>query len=412
MLSGTDQVQVAVRELRLGRMVVVADDVDRENEGDLVVTADCIQPAQVAFMLRHGSGIICAPMPPERADELDLALMVARASDPLGTAFTVSVDHRDNSTGISAQDRAMTLRALAHPGTAAADLRRPGHVFPLRSRPGGVLRRAGHTEAATDLARMAGGSGVGVITEILSEEGIPLAGRDLQQFAAEHELALVTVAELIRFRRRSERLVTAHGTARLPTRHGDFVATAYQSVIDGSEHLALTRGDVRDAAASSKGVLVRVHSECVTGDVFGSRRCDCGQQLQDSLRLIAAEGVGVLVYLRGQEGRGIGLGLKMQAYALQEEGRDTVDANLELGLPVDLREYGVGASILSDLGVHRLRLITNSPDKYHGLAGFDLEVVGRVRLSATVRPENIAYLTAKRDRMGHLLDLPDCCEAR
>jgi 3,4-dihydroxy 2-butanone 4-phosphate synthase/GTP cyclohydrolase II len=346
-------------------------------------------------------------MPNERADELDLPLMVARPSDPRLTAFTISVDHQNSSTGISATDRAATLRALASPATNAADLRRPGHIFPLRSRPGGVLKRAGHTEAATDLVRMAGRGSVGVITELVSDKGVPMSGDTLREFATSHGVPLLTVAELVRFRRRTERLVVPGGQARLPTRYGTFVATSYRSVLDGTEHLALTCGDLAAADSGPDGVLVRVHSECITGDVLGSQRCDCGRQLSDALELIAAEGTGVLVYLRGHEGRGIGLGLKLQAYSLQDDGRDTVDANLELGLPIDMREYGIGASILADLGVHRLRLITNNPDKYGGLEGFDLEIVSRVRMPSIVGSENFAYLRTKRDRMGHLLDLPE-----
>jgi 3,4-dihydroxy 2-butanone 4-phosphate synthase/GTP cyclohydrolase II len=400
-------VEAAIAAVGAGGMVVVADDVDRENEGDLIMAADAATANTVAFFLRHGSGIICAPMPSERADKLQLPLMVNVSSDHMGTAFTISVDHRGNSTGISANDRAMTLRALADPITSHSELCRPGHVFPLRSRPGGVLKRAGHTEAATDLVRLAGRGVVGTITELVGDDGVPLAGDRLANFAAEHDLPFITVADLVRYRRRSERLVVSSGTARLPTPIGAFTALSYRSVLDDVEHLALTCGDLAAADSSTQGVLVRVHSECVTGDVFGSRRCDCGGQLADALQLIAAEGAGVLVYLRGHEGRGIGLGRKLQAYTLQDQGRDTVDANLELGLPSDNREYGIGASILADLGVHRLRLITNNPDKYGGLEGFDLSLVGRVPMPAQVNTHNLAYLRTKRDRMGHLLDLPE-----
>ena len=400
-------VKDAIAAIAAGGMVVVADDVDRENEGDLVMSADAITPTQVAFYLRHGSGIICAPMPADRADTLDLPLMVTRATDPLGTAFTVSVDHVTSLTGISSVDRAKTLRALADPTTRPSELRRPGHVFPLRSRPGGVLKRAEHTEAAYDLVQLAGRGTVGVITELVADDGIPMSGEVLESFAIEHQFPMITVADLIRYRRRTEQLVERNGTARLPTEFGDFTATSYRSLLDGTEHLALTRGNIREADLDPEGVLVRVHSECITGDVFGSKRCDCGRQLSDALKLIATEGAGVVVYLRGHEGRGIGIGLKLQAYTLQDNGRDTVDANLELGLPVDMREYGIGASILSDLGVHRVRLITNNPEKYGGLDGFDLQLVSRVPLPSIVGPDNVAYLSTKRDRMGHLLDLPE-----
>ncbi|MEV0128457.1 bifunctional 3,4-dihydroxy-2-butanone-4-phosphate synthase/GTP cyclohydrolase II [Dactylosporangium sp. NPDC050688] len=401
----TERVREAIAAITAGGMVLVADDADRENEGDLIMAAGAASAANIAFFLRYGSGIICAPMSAATADALELPLMVSRGTDPLGTAFTVSVDDRNCGTGISASDRALTLRTLADPTTAPGHLRRPGHVFPLRARPGGVLKRAGHTEAACDLVSLAGRGDVGAITELVRDDGVTMSGADLTEFAERHDIPYITVADLVRFRRRTERLVEANGTGRIPTRFGEFTATAYRSTIDDVEHLAFTYGDLH-AADAGRGVLVRVHSECTTGDIFGSLRCDCGKQLADALELIAREGAGVLVYLRGHEGRGIGLGPKLRAYALQDAGRDTVDANLELGLPIDTREYGIGAAILSHLGVHRLRLITNNPRKYGGLDGFDLEVVERVRMSTTVCADNIAYLTTKRDRMGHLLDLP------
>jgi 3,4-dihydroxy 2-butanone 4-phosphate synthase/GTP cyclohydrolase II len=405
MPSGRTSVEAAVAALAHGGMVVVADDPDRENEGDLVMAASAVRGTDVSFFLRHGSGIVCAPLNRERAGQLDLGLMVPVNTDTHQTAFTVSVDSTRCGTGISAADRATTIRALADPSTRPADLRRPGHVFPLVSRPGGALKRAGHTEAATDLVRLAGLGDVAMITEILTSDGEPVSGAGLTGFADQHGLVHVTIGDLVRYRRQTDQLVRRTGSARLPTTRGVFEARSYVSVIDGTEHLALLMGDLAGADRSEPGVLVRVHSECMTGDLFGSLRCDCGRQLADALDVIAAEGAGVLVYLRGHEGRGIGLGPKLQAYALQELGRDTVDANLELGFPVDSREYGVGASILADIGVHRLRLITNNPAKYGGLDGFDLELVGRHALPAAVNPHNIAYLSAKRDRLGHLLDL-------
>jgi len=398
-----DAVHRAIAALSQGGMVVVVDDADRENEGDLVMVAEQVTEQQMAFVVRHSTGIVCAPMPAERADDLRLPLMVAHNTDAHGTAFTVSVDHVSTGTGVSAADRARTLRALADPGTEPAQLRRPGHVFPLRARPGGVLARAGHTEAAVDLTIMAGFSGVAVIGELVDDDGSMLRGDRLTQFAARHDLPVLAIADLIRYRNATERLVEVIGTARMPTRFGDFRAVAYRSTLEGTEHLALVMGDVAAAGRSDAGVLVRVHSECLTGDMLGSLRCDCGSQLEQALAAIADAGVGALVYLRGHEGRGIGLGHKIRAYALQEQGMDTVDANLAQGLPVDARSYGVGAQILADLGAHRLRLITNNPAKYGGLDGHGLQVVGRVELPVVETPENVRYLRTKRDRMGHHL---------
>jgi 3,4-dihydroxy 2-butanone 4-phosphate synthase/GTP cyclohydrolase II len=400
------RIAAALTALAAGQMVVVADDSDRENEGDLVMAADAMTAQAMAFFLRHGSGIVCVALTDERADALGLPLMVEDSTDLHRTAFTVTVDHISVGTGISAADRCTTVTALAHVGTRPEELRRPGHVFPLRARRGGVLKRPGHTEAAVDLLRLAGRDDVGVITELVDDNGVPLAGDAIAAFAARHELPVLSVAELIRHRRATEALVRRSGEATLPTDAGTFRAVAYESLLDGIEHLALVHGDPTSGVARAEGALVRVHSECLTGDLFGSRRCDCGAQLEQSLEMIADAGVGVLVYLRGHEGRGIGLGHKLRAYALQEHGRDTVDANLELGLPVDSREYGIGAAVLADLGVTRLRLITNNPHKYGGLDGFDLEIVGRVATPAAVTPDNLAYLRTKRDRMGHLLHLP------
>jgi len=408
-------VEDALATLAGGGMVVVADDDDRENEGDLVMAADAMSVADMVFYLRHGSGIVCATITEERAGELDLAPMVQDNTDPHGTAFTVTVDHVGVGTGISATDRAMTVRALADPTTRPECLRRPGHVFPLRARRGGVLKRAGHTEASVDLLRLAGRREVGVITELVGDDGRPLSGAALERFAAEHSVPLVKVGDLIRHRRTREQLVTRSGEASLPTTHGEFRAVAYRSIADASstgeeEHLALVYGDLATVTDAGGAVLVRVHSECLTGDLFASARCDCGYQLEQSLARIAEAGVGVLVYLRGHEGRGIGLGHKLRAYALQEAGRDTVDANTDLGLPVDGREYGVGATMLADLGVHRIRLLTNNPHKYSGLSGYDLEIVERVGVPPRVTRHNLAYLTTKRDRMGHLITLPELGE--
>ena len=401
----TESVQQALAALAAGGMVVVVDDADRENEGDLVVAAELVTPAQMAFVVRHTTGIICAPMPAGRADELRLAPMVADNTDAHGTAFTVTVDHVSTSTGVSAADRAATVAALADPSTTPGELRRPGHVFGLRARAGGVLVRAGHTEAAVDLTVMAGLSGVGVIGEIVAEDGSMRTGADLEQFAAEHGLPVLAIADLIRHRRATERLVEQVASSIMPTAFGTFRAVAYRSTLDGTEHLALVMGDVAAAGASERGALVRVHSECLTGDILGSLRCDCGGQLEQALRAIAEEGCGALVYLRGHEGRGIGLAGKIGAYALQDTGLDTVDANTAQGLPVDARSYGVGAQVLGDLGISRLRLITHNPAKFGGLEGYGLQVVDRVSLPVLETPENVRYLRTKRDRMGHQLDI-------
>lgn len=403
-------VDAAVSALAQGRMVVVVDDEDRENEGDLVVAADLVTEEQMAFLVAHTTGIVCVPLFEDRADRLELPLMVARNEDAHGTAFTVSVDHVATGTGVSARDRTRTARALADPSASPADLRRPGHVFPLRARAGGVLVRAGHTEASLDLLRLAELPEVAVISEIVDDDGSMRRGESLRRFASEHRLPLVAIADLVRYRKATERTVEAIAESALPTRSGSFRAVAYRSTIDGLEHLALVLGDVTVAGRSPDGVLVRVHSECLTGDVLGSLRCDCGDQLEGALQAIAVEGCGVLVYLRGHEGRGIGLAHKIRAYALQEEGLDTVEANEAQGLPVDSRSYGVGAQILADLGVRNLRLITNNPAKYGGLDGHSLTIVGRVGLPTAVTEHNLRYLRTKRDRMGH--DLPPILAAR
>jgi 3,4-dihydroxy 2-butanone 4-phosphate synthase/GTP cyclohydrolase II len=397
----------ATAAIAAGELVVVVDDADRENEGDLIMAAEAATPEKIAFFVRHTSGVICTPMLGERLDELDLPMMVAANTAPYRTAFTISVDARNGTTtGISAADRATTIRALVDPATRPADLVRPGHIFPLRYREGGVLKRAGHTEAAIDLARIAGCAPVAVLCEVVNEDGSMARLPDLERFSERHGLQLLTIADLIRWRRQREKLVRRTAEARIPTRWGEFTAYAYESLLDGEQHLALVKGAVQ----GEENLLVRVHSECLTGDALGSLRCDCGPQLEDALRRIADEGLGVVVYLRGHEGRGIGLAHKLRAYSLQERGRDTVDANLELGLPVDGREYGIGSQILVDLGVTTMRLLTNNPAKYGGLEGFGLQIVERVPLQTRPTAENLRYLRTKQERMGHLLDLPGAAD--
>lgn len=399
-----ENVTRAVATLAAGRMVVVVDDADRENEGDLVAAAATATAEQMAFIVRNTTGIVCAPMTTERADTLHLPQMVERNTDAHGTAFTVTVDHVSTGTGVSAVDRSATVRALASEDTAPDDLHRPGHVFPLRARAGGVLARAGHTEAAVDLLRMAGIEEVGVIGEIVADDGSMRCGEDLLAFAAAHDLPVLRIADLVRYRNSTEHFVERFATSGMPTVFGEFRAVAYRSMLDGTEHLALVMGDVAAAGRSEAGVLVRVHSECLTGDILGSLRCDCGAQLEQALAAIATEGCGVLVYLRGHEGRGIGLAHKIRAYALQENGLDTVDANTAQGLPVDSRSYGVGAQILAELGVRRIRLITNNPAKYGGLEGYSLDIVGRVHLPTVTTAYNVRYLRTKRERLGHRFD--------
>jgi len=396
-------IEDVVAAIGRGDIVVMVDDEDRENEGDLIMAAQFATPEKMAFFVRHTSGVIVAPLTGERCDDLRLPLMVEHNTESHRTAFTVSVDLIEGtSTGISASDRAATLRALADPTVGFTAFARPGHVFPLRAREGGVLKRAGHTEAAVDLARMAGLEPAGIICEITNDDGSMSRLPQLIDFCRQHGLLLSSIAELIKYRRHHEKLVTRIGQAQVPTDWGMFTCTAFRSDLDDTEHLAFTIGEVDNGDP----VLVRVHSECLTGDVFSSRRCDCGPQLHSAMSLIAAEGRGVVVYLRGHEGRGIGIGHKIRAYSLQDGGMDTVDANTKLGLPVDSREYGIGAQILADLGAHKLRLITNNPAKYGGIEGYGLEVVERVSSHVAPTEENLRYLQTKRDRMGHLLDLP------
>jgi 3,4-dihydroxy 2-butanone 4-phosphate synthase/GTP cyclohydrolase II len=405
-MSSHTQVEAAIDAIGRGEFVVVVDDEDRENEGDLIMAAEKMTPDKMAFMIRYTSGVICLPMEGERLDELQLPLMVSGSENSEGqrTAFTVSVDAKEGTTtGISAADRATTVHAVIDPKTSASDLARPGHIFPLRYRDGGVLKRAGHTEAAVDLSRLADCFPAGVLAEIVNDDGTMQRRPDLEHFAQEHGLVLVTIADLIRYRRHREKLVRRVSEARIPTQYGEFTAHVFESLLDGVEHLAFVCGEV----AGKKDILVRVHSECLTGDVFGSMRCDCGMQLDRAMARIAAEGAGVVVYLRGHEGRGIGLGHKLRAYTLQDQGRDTVDANLELGFPADSREYGIGAQMLVDLGVTTMRLMTNNPAKYGGIEGYGLEIVDRVPMHTEPNHENIAYLRAKQQKLGHLLELAD-----
>jgi 3,4-dihydroxy 2-butanone 4-phosphate synthase/GTP cyclohydrolase II len=397
-----DAIDLALQEIADGGMVIVVDDEDRENEGDLIMAAEHVTPADIAFMVRHTSGVLCVALPGERCDALDLPLMVGdHNTEQQRTAFTHTVDlAAGTTTGISAADRSATIRALADDTLDGGAFNRPGHVFPLRAREGGVLKRAGHTEAAVDLTRLAGLSSAGVICEIVNDDGTMARRPDLFRFARLHGLPVITIADLIRYRRRADVLVERTGDARVPTPWGEFRCVSYRSVLDGSEHVAFTLGDV----ASGDELLVRVHSECLTGDIFRSLRCDCGPQLEAAMARVAAVGRGAVVYLRGHEGRGIGLGHKLRAYDLQDSGRDTVDANLDLGVPVDSREYGIGAQILVDLGARRLRLLTNNPAKYGGLEGYGLEIAAREPIQTAPNPENLVYLRTKKRRMGHLLD--------
>ncbi|TCO34001.1 3,4-dihydroxy 2-butanone 4-phosphate synthase/GTP cyclohydrolase II [Kribbella steppae] len=393
-----DTIEHAIDEIRAGRPVIVVDDEDRENEGDLIFAASKATPELLAFLIRYSSGVVCVPMEGAELDRLGIPLMTPHNRERMRTAYTISVDARDGiSTGISAADRARTIRVLTDSASESYDLVQPGHVFPLRGREGGVLVRPGHTEASIDLARMAGLTPAAVISELVNDDGTMKRGPELREFADEHGLVLVSIDDLIRYRRRTERQIQRVATTTLPTRYGDFIAYGYRNIVDGSEQLALVRGEIGDGPT-----LARLHSECLTGDVFGSLRCDCGPQLDEALRQVAAEG-GVVVYLRGHEGRGIGLLHKLQAYELQDAGRDTVDANLDLGLPADARDYGTGAQILADLGVKEVRLLTNNPDKLAGVQGYGIDVVERRSISIDPTEHNLRYLRTKRDRMGHHL---------
>ncbi len=394
-------IPAAIEEIREGRIVIVVDDADRENEGDLIMAAEKVTPETIAFIVRHSSGVICAPVIGERLDELHIPLMVAANTDHQRTAFTVSVDARDGvTTGISASDRATTIRAIIDPRTRAEDLSRPGHIFPLRYREGGVLKRAGHTEAAVDLARLAGLYPAGVLCETVNDDGTMARLPDLIRFANIHGLKLISIADLIRYRRKEEVLVERVAEATIPTPQGDWRSYAYESLVDGRTHIALVLGELGDG----QQILTRVHSECLTGDVFGSLRCDCGRQLERAMEIVGRKGRGVVLYIRGHEGRAIGLTHKLRAYELQDQGKDTVEANIELGFPADPRDYGIGAQILYDLGVRSMRLLTNNPSKRAGLEGYGLSIVERIPLETEPTPENIGYLRAKREKLGHLLD--------
>jgi 3,4-dihydroxy 2-butanone 4-phosphate synthase/GTP cyclohydrolase II len=400
MKEGFDSIEEVIADIRAGRMVIVVDDEDRENEGDLVMAAEKVTPEAVNFMTKHGRGLICVPITEERAAQLGLQRMVLDNRESQRTDFTVSVDAAQGvTTGISAADRARTIQILADPKSVPRDLVQPGHVFPLRAKPGGVLRRAGHTEAATDLPRIAGLQAAGVLCEILHDDGTMARLPELLEYKKRHGLKLCTIQDLIAFRRQREKLVAREQVIKLPTDYGDFDLYMYRSLLDDAHHLALVKGAVPKAGAT----LVRVHSECLTGDVFGSLRCDCGNQLHAALEQIAETGDGVLVYMRQHEGRGIGLPAKIHAYKLQEQGLDTVEANESLGFPAELRDYGIGAQILVDLGVRKMRFLTNNPKKVVGLEGYDLEITEVVPIKSKPNPHNARYLETKRVKMGHLL---------
>jgi 3,4-dihydroxy 2-butanone 4-phosphate synthase/GTP cyclohydrolase II len=395
-------IEEAVDEFRKGRMIVVVDDEDRENEGDLVIAAEKVTPHLINFMAKHGGGLICLPIVRERLEELNIDRMVSKNTDPNRTAFTVSVDASECTTGISAYERALTVKKVLDPKSRAKDFTRPGHIFPIEYKEGGVLVRAGHTEASVDLAKLAGLYPAGVICEIMNEDGSMARVPELMDYVAKHKLKIITIKDLIDYRRKTEKIILREAVVQMPTKYGDFTAYSYVSKITGENHLALVRG----AVDSGDPVLVRVHSECLTGDVFGSMRCDCGDQLDFALKAIAKEERGVLLYMR-QEGRGIGFPNKMKAYSLQDKGMDTVEANTALGFAADLRDYGTGAEILADLGIRKIRLLTNNPKKLSGIHGFGLEIVERVPIQIIKHSRNLKYLKTKKEKLGHLLSLED-----
>lgn len=395
-----NSIDEAIEELQKGRMIILVDDEDRENEGDLCMAAEKVNPEAINFMAKYGRGLICLSLTPERVEELKLPMMTDENSSPYGTAFTISIEAKKGvTTGISAHDRAKTILTAIDPRTKPEDLARPGHVFPLKARPGGVLQRVGHTEGSVDLARLAGLYPAGVICEIMNDDGTMARVPELMEFARKHNLKIVTIKDLIKYRMRAERLIKRVAVTKLPTEHGEFTAIGYTNYVDSGLHIALVKGEIRP----DEPVLVRVHSECLTGDVFHSKRCDCGEQLHRSMEMVEKEGKGVILYMR-QEGRGIGLENKLKAYELQDKGLDTVEANIQLGFKPDLRDYGIGAQILVDLGVRRMRLMTNNPKKIVGLEGYGLKVVERVPIEIKPHEKNLIYLKTKKKKLGHLLE--------